>query len=512
MKKNFLLLAILALNILPSFAQKASEQVTRRMNLAILNTLDEYERVVSLVDINDKKAFVRLFENANVPCIYNDLIGVMSYQQTVTPTEYTNCVPTDGSFMVSISLSDVEKSGEPFYADGKLHRKLSLTKSVMLIDSGTYSIGAGGVLFDSHSFYKDDPDFRLVFDFTFDEESGKCKISSISATPKSRSVIDGSHFTVVVKSNDKKNMEQKYFGESLAYNDFNQAIVDLSTAGDNTADIIAEKTIIAKNDHYDVVTMKFVPIRGRLKIRGGYSPDAYSLSSTIEGLSHSSRSAEFSLDLGYAIPASDIFRLGLYAGAGFSYSSISLALNECNYTCRFTSPYSAPESREYSFSATESLSFMDIFVPLYLEGEFYPLKRLLISLDLGTKLYMNTRTILGPYHINGIFSGTAVDRDFGAFIAPARYGRNPFDASIFGSLGIEYGFSAKSFIFVSAGYEYGLTTSYNGSSIYLNEAKSIYPFVYSANEHNDVAYRSLIGTTTYKRQGLIISLGFKFKF
>lgn len=492
----------------PTHAQNVPESSVRKMNIAVLNTLYEYERVTSLTEDSDRDVFLQLFEDTYVPCIYNDLLGTMAFQRTVSAQEYVNSVPVNGNIMLSTLVSDVEKVGRPYYDGGRLHAKLALKKTVTLIDSGTYTDGAGGVMFDSQTLFGDDPDFRLVIDFVYDENAQKCMISSITATPKDPSVLDHSHFSVLVKSDSKNAKQLTYEGKPINYNSFDQAIVCDSGLGTDAVDVLIGKTVLAQNEHYDVISLNFKNIRGRMKIRGGYSPNAYSIKSTFKDLSCSSWAAESSFDLGVAVPASKVFRLGFYFGAGFSFGSISMSVKNINYSYTSISPVGSI-TRNYSFSATEGLQFMDVFMPLYMEGEFYAMKNFIISLDLGAKLYYNMKTIAKPYHVEGQLEPRG---DISEFISPVNYGRKPFDVSLLGSLGLEYGFSPKSFIFVSAGYEYGLSNSYSGEKIYYKEGSGIYPFVYSAAAKKDLAYRSLVGTTTYRRQGVVISLGFKFKF
>lgn len=513
MRKKLILLTALTFVLLPSQAQTIRESVARKMNLAILNTLDEYERVASFAERQDESAFFLLFVDAGRACIYNDLIGRPLYQQTVSPTQYAGLVPKDGRSILNITLSDIEKTDEPYYEDGKMHRKISLTKNLMLIDAGSYREGSGGVLFDSQLLYKNEPDFRLTFDFVYDEGSNVCRINSITSKPKPHTAVDNERFTVLVQSHGKYEDQLTCDGEPVDFNSFEQAIVDYSKVDSNAPDVVIKKDIISESSRYEIATISLTPIRGRVKIKGSYMPaGAYAIESTYSNMNSSSRAAEATVDLGYSIPASNIFKLGLYLGAGVSFSSISMNTDNVAYSYDHILKDGSRIQKSYSFTAQEGISCMDFVFPAYLEGEFRILKKLYLNLDLGAKVYLNWKTKLNDYAVNGQFCGNKIDGIYSAFISPARYSRNLIDISLFGSLCLEYGFSKTACIFASAGYEYGLKPSYNGSMIYFDRKSAIYPFVYSENEKRDIAYRSLIGTTTYTRRGILVSLGFKFKF
>lgn len=513
MGKKLFLLTVLTFTLLPLYSQRVQESVSRKMNLAILNTLDEYESVASFAERRNEIDFIRLFTDPGRPCIYNDLMGMPLYQQMVSATQYTGLVPKAGGSMMDISLSNIEKDGEPYYEDGLIHRKISLTKNIMLIDASSYTGESGGVLFDSQLIYKSAPDFRMTFEFVYDESSGACKISSITSSPKTGSPVDDDRFTVLVTSNNKRDRSLVYEGRRVEFNDFGQAFVDYSKMDMKAVDVLVEKETIAESARYDVIKINYKPIRGRFKIKGSYMPKgAYSIESTYSGLSSSSWAAELTADLGYSIPASKIFKLGLFAGVGVSYSSISLNTDTLKYSYTHFSHDGVENRRDYSFTAQEGINCMDLVFPLYAECEFQVVDKLFICLDLGAKIYLNYKTKLTDYAVKGQFSGSSVDGIYSEFISPSVYSRDLIDISLAGSLSVEYGFSSTAFIMASAGYEYGMKPSYDGGRIYVDRDSGIYPFVYSENSKADVAFRSLVGTTTYTRRGLLVSLGFKFKF
>ena len=153
------LLLLLASNL--SFGQVVDSKDASRFNIAVLGVLDEYERTCTFSEKNDRRDFLRLFLEKDDPCIYNDLLGTARYQALISPEAYSSPSGKDGSFLIRSSISDVRKEGGITYSDGKLHRRISFTKYVMIIDATVYSGSQGGVLFDSSQSYESSPDFRL---------------------------------------------------------------------------------------------------------------------------------------------------------------------------------------------------------------------------------------------------------------------------------------------------------------------------------------------------------------
>ena len=503
------LLFFLASDLL--FGQSVATRDAGRFNIALLGVLDEYERTCSFAEKNDQRDFLKLFTEENEPCIYNDLLGTNLFQKMVSPRDYSGMVKDDGSVLIRSSISDVRKEGEITYSGGKLHRRISFTKNVMIIDGSIYTEGEGGVLFDSSQAYGSNPDFRLYMDFSYDPQSGDCKIDGIqTAKAKPASPFDESRFTVVVKSTDKYDQDLSSRGEKLSFNDFGQSVAYLNDIDIDNGDIKLKSTERAQGDRYNVLLVDFKPIRFRGKVYGNLSlGNAFIVESSYSGMESSSSAMNFGVDLGFEKSLSKKFRLGVYSGVGLSLGKVNLAASNIKYSLKYVVP-----NREYSFSAKESLSITDILVPVYLESEIDLTSRLVLDIDLGARFYLNRETALNPYEIEGVVGNVSVNTSYSAFRYPADYTRKEYDLAVFGNLELDCAIIKNAlYAYLSAGYEQGLNPVYDsGLRTYFQESSAVYPFYYSPIADIDIPMRSLVGSVRYSRKAGWVAAGIKIKF
>ncbi len=503
------LLLFLASDLL--YGQSVTIKDASRFNIALLGVLDEYERTCSFAEKNDQRDFLKLFTQDNEPCIYNDLLGTERFQKMVSPREYSNLVKDDGSILIRSSISDVRKEGDVTYSGGKLHRRISFTKYVMIIDGSVYTEGEGGVLFDSSQAYDSNPDFRLFMDFSYDPQSGDCRIDGIrAAREKPASPFDESRFSVIVKSTDKYDKELSSRGKKLVFNEFGQSVAYLNDVDIDNGDIKLKSSERARGDHYNVLELDFKPIRFRGKVYGNFSlGDAFFVESSYLGMVHSSSAMNFGVDLGFEKSLSKKFRLGIYSGVGLSLGKINLTALNVSYSLNYVVP-----NRWYNFSAKESLSITDILVPVYLESEIDITSRLVLDIDLGARFYLNRNTVLSPYEIEGEVGNVTVNTTYSAFKDPTDYTRKDYDLALFGNLELDYAIIKSAlYAYVSAGYEFGLNPVYDsGMRTYFQESSAVYPFYYSPIADIDIPMRSLVGSIRYSRKSTWVAAGIKIKF
>ena len=503
------LLFFLASNL--SFGQRVATKDAGRFNIALLGVLDEYERTCNFSEKKDRYDFLKLFAQEEEACIYNDILGTDRFQEMITPGAYSDIAKEDGSILIRSSISDVRKEGDITYSNGKLHRRISFTKYVMVIDGTVYTEGEGGVLFDSSQAFDSNPDFRLYMDFSYDAQSGECLIESIQAAKaKPASPLDDPKFSVIVKSTDKYDNDLSSRGEKLKFNEFGQSVAYWNDIDIDNGDIKLKSTERATGDHYNVLEVDFKPIRFRSKIYGNLAlGDAFNVESSYSGMESSSSAMNFGIDLGFEKSLSKTFRLGVYSGVGLSLGKIDLAVQNVSYTLNYVVP-----NRKYSFSAKENLSITDILVPVYLESEIDIMSRLVLDIDLGVRFYLNRETKLSPYEIEGTVGNVSVNTAYSAFKDPANYTRKEYDYALFGNLELDYAIIDKAlYAYVSAGYEYGLNPVYDsGLRTFFQDSAGVYPFYYSPLADIDIPMRSLIGSVRYSRKSKWIAAGLKLKF
>ena len=510
-KSIVIILTLLFGSLASSGAQNATSSSSRQFNLAILSLFDEYERTSTLVDETDKRTFARLFVQPDRASVYNDLIGTKGYQTMMSPLEYARLIQGD-AFFLRTEIRDLTKEGGIFWEGGKMHRKVSFTKYVMIIDSSVYTEGDGGVFFDSSTIYEGAPDFRLIAEFVYDPVSGSCKIQSVTAAgSKPRTALDNDKFSIVLEPEGEFKDELISGGKPVKFNEYKQGFAYYDDIEIDNQNVKMAATDEAQGDHYNVKSLAFKPLRFRFKLRGAFNPgSAYTVKTSYDGIKASSSGYEFGADLGLETSPTSRTRFGLYAGAALSGSNIDLSVDDLQYSIAITGRW----KRSYSFSATESLSLMDIVIPVYAELETDLGRSLMLTFDLGAKAYLAQKTDLGPYKVEGTFAGTQINNTYSQFVSPADYTRNSYDIAAFANIELDVCLVKKLlYAYASAGYEYAIKASYDSSDrLYFSENDAVYPFVYASSTKSDIPFRSLVGSTSYQRKALTASLGLKIKF
>ena len=517
-----ILVTALLLSALPLglWAQKPSDSESRHMNMLILNTLDEYIRTSSLSDNQDVFAFIRLFENGEDECVYNDLMGTPGYQDLVSPTAYTKLVNLENGSLLRTEISRIRKDGG-FYQEGELwHRRIILNKYIMLIDASVYTGKSGGVLFDSDKLYPDHSDFTLVLDMVYHPDEDVVRIAGIQAQQRRPSNPVDKSFAVLMRP-DTDYADYLYVGDSkVVFNDFDQAIVDMDQLAVNDNDVVLKFNKLASSSQYDVLMPVFKKYHIRLKPR---------FSTTISGAFHfttepenvdfnaSSGATEAGLDIGISLGKfSRSSRMILYAGAAMSWSKVEMSAGSFNY--RYGS--AVPLSYEIS-SVLEGYSYRDFVFPLYLEYENSLGTWGALSIDLGAKAYLSqSATVSTPFHFEGSFSRAgdapvSISQDFDRFIAAASYGKTPYDFSVFGQIGLDVRLVSSLYAFIAGGYEYGVVVpAFTSSNMPFYRAAvgnlpSILPVVYAGGRQ--LAYHSFVDCVSFNRQAIWLSAGLKIK-
>lgn len=504
----------------PLWGQEPTGAESRHMNILILNTLDEYIRTSSLSDRNDVRDFLHLFVDSDDPCVYNDLLGTVGYQQQVSPRQYAALVDSEKGSVLRTEISQIRKSGSFYREGGNWHRKITLRKYVMLIDASVYESPSGGVLFDSDQMYMNDPDFKLVLDLVYDEDSDRILIAGIDPQDKKPSMaLDNSTFTVVVRPDNLYADHLTSEGNPLIFNEFGQAIINDGTLGIDDDDVVLRYNTLATSSRYTVVEPLFKKYHIRLKPRYSMTLNgAFHLKSdpmTVP-FSFNSKAMEAGLDLGIVLSKSGLHsRFLLYLGAAFSRSSVDMSAGPVNYS------YGSAYTVSYAIDQiTESIAYQEYVFPLYFELERSLGSRVTMALDVGGKFYLNQNcSVASPFHVEGSvkLGGAAASpfqADFERFIAPASYGKQPYDVSAFGQLEVDVKIIPALYVFVAGGYEYGVLPAYTSSNeVFFREgsgsAPGIFPVVYAGGKH--LAYHSFADCITFNRQSIFMSAGLKIK-
>lgn len=528
--RRCLALILFLMVFLPFFseAQTLTNRDRRHINTKVLNLLEEYERTAVVYDEEAEYVFRDLFENGQIPIVC-DILGFADYMGKVTVDGYINALKTD-AVTVTMEVKDVEK-GEMTVSGSDCVIPLKFRKSISYVDRNGY-------FFSTDQYYKTD----LFMDMTvrYNLDTDRCTIISLDGTVESERKFPEGRFFIINKSQleDVSDKNRRYLEElkidntSISYNEFDQAILPAGVPSVRDIDVQVFSDTLMKGPNYDVMKFDFKARKTRLKIHYGIAPfGAYEIV-TPNMIASSSDAMEAGLDIGFTWRAGKTGKMGFFFGAGASMSNIALSLGSpLNYsytTASFDPSTSLFVNRTVTYdinTASEALSFLDIYVPVYFEIEHKVGKRLLISWNLGAKGYYNMQTKWTPYTVSGrstmqdSVNGSSQASDFtltgGPFISPSSYQRTPFDISLIANLGFDVNLAKnKVYLSVKAGYEYGLFNSYsNDKNTYFKTEKNnnIYPVVYNTVSGSHVAVHSMITDLNYRRKGIWLQAGLKFK-
>jgi hypothetical protein len=530
--KLFLGIALSIVSV-ASYAQIPENRDARHMSCQMLLSVEDYCRTSTLYNDEYRREFIKLFDAPDSVCVYNDLMNSASYQRTVSPQDYMRQYSGDDDMMLETDYSDLSFVSPFEYRDGRWYRKVMIRKTMKIIDSVNYTGGAGGVLYDSAQLYPDDPAFSLEIELVYDSDTDRCLISSIDvALSKPATPIDADSYSVIVKSGTKFDERVKSAGKSLAYNDFDEAFATYNEYSVNDSDVKIAAEELARTDRYNVLKLRFIPKHMRIKLRADFAPfGAYDVTRTSNSIAAESWAREFGLDLGYTFSVGKA-KMGLFTGVAASLSGIDLSMTDFSFSYKdmLAGRGNARYERRYDISeATEGLSMKDIVIPVYWGAEHNAGDWGKITWDLGVKIYLNRQTDWDAYHLTGNAYGKfedgslvyeSADYSFGdfdqnymLFISPVDYSRAAVDYSLFGRFGLDIFVAGNLAACLSAGYEYGLNSSYESSMReYLNLVGSVIPMVYSHSMNQNLAVHSFLGSISYRRQGIWLSAGLKYKF
>lgn len=534
MVKNKMLISIaFSLVAIISYAQIPENKDARHMNYLMLLSVEDYCRTSSLYNDEYRQEFIKLFDDKKSSCIYNDFMNSSSFQQIISPEEYIRQYANNDDMMLETDYSDLDFVGPFEYRDGRWYRKVIVEKTIKIIDSVHYSDGAGGVLYDSSQLYPDAPSFSLEIELVYDKIKDRELISAIAvALKKPRTPLDEDTYSVIIKSDTKFDSRLESAGKSLSFNDFGEAFAYYNDYSVNDDDVKISASQVVQSDRYNVLKLKFTPKHLRLKLHADFAPfGAYSVSFANSGIDAKSTAKEVGIDLGFTFSVGNA-KMGPFVGVAASMSEINFSMSNFSFSYpeimvnRGVKMY----DRTYNINeASEGLSMKDIVIPLYWEVEHRLGSWGKLVWDIGAKAYINGKMSWTSYNVSGSVTGVLEDhsvindnvenclgsfsQNFNSFISPVDYSRSQFDYSAFGKIGLDISTVKNLSVSLSAGYEYGINWSYTSSMAeYLNADKAIIPLLYSQSLNQNIAVHSFLGSVSYKRQGIWLSAGIKYKF
>lgn len=519
--KRYLLIIYAILLLLPMLAgaQTISNAERRHINFKVLSLIEEYERLASLYDEESQFYFESLFEKGPESMVFCDMIGSESYLNSIPVSEYIHQLSSYASTVTTV-IKDVRK-GSMTYVDGKWHIPVIMKKSFEYIDKDGY-------VFSVADYHKSDVDIRI--NVIYDQESDVCAITSIEGAMESDKSFPEGRFLIVNKSNDISVRYQEYLSslkigdDNVVFNEFGQAVLPSGEPSVDDIDVKVMMDTLSKGFNYDVVNFAFKQRKTRMKLRYGYSPNAFNVVNNSELMDVKSPAMELGFDIGFAAKAGRKSKFGLYTGVGVMKSDLNMTQTTSSRYNYYTSKINDDKIWDhvnvaYTLkSATESVSYLDLFVPVYFEFEHGIGKYVMISWNLGAKGYYNLNASPTDHNVSFHYTisdtNASGDKSLVKKFDTSFYQTSPFDVSVFGNLGIDLNILKKKiYLMLRAGYEYGIMTTFksNLASYYQADSPASHPIIYDAVQDQHIVVHPMINGLEFSRRGWWFSGGFKFK-
>ncbi len=517
MKRNLAIALLVVLFSQTVLAQELTNAEKRRINLKVLNTIEQYERTSALSDEDEVYMFRELFpsDSTYLPL---DLMGVRNYMSSVTVKEYMDIVAAT-TFGLDISIYDVKKGNMTF--DGGVWKvPIRFKKDMSYIDNNS-------VLFSSEEFYEGTK-YDVTMTLEYDPAEDVCHIVSLEQTIDSRNQFPTERFYILNKSDDlskrENRFETKMFKHNkLEYNGFDQVFVDQNELKPWHQDVKIKYIPTTTADNYDVVKLKYNKLKWRAKLRYAqtFNKPLVALSSggifeitTQDAYVNSVSSArEIGVDFWRAaLTGKKGTALCFYTGIALSTSRVGLSADSFSYAYNTMDASGKSYKREYVIdSVTEEIEYTDYMIPVYvtIDHNFIG-KWVQMSWMLGGKLYINKDVEASPMTVAGYINKQDFTASYSEFLAPTSYGK-ALSYSLMG--GISFNVRACRYVYpyFKVNYELGIG-KYHKATQYDFCSDTNYPFVYSAQTNDEIAVKSLLSCVDFYRKALWWEAGVMFKF
>ncbi len=513
--KLFILSALAAFILSCPIAAQSLDNVSRRkMNLAVLNALDDYQLATAINSKSDKYRFLQLFDTPDA-LIFCDLFNSgESYKTKITVHDYADFLMNKCE-NVNADITDIRKGDFYYDSESVWHCKVTLDKTLTFNDMN-------GVLFPP--FVGQPVPFTLEVDLIYDGGSGRMKIHSIDCLNPD-GFVPMTNYYIVQRNRERKDSLRDcrvtINRQPLEFNSFGQAFARKGRIDYWDYDVKVDKKLIAEDDPYEMIILNYKRKNFRIKARYGMTYNSrYDIRSASDFTKKESSGKEAGVDLGFSFSVGRGFRFGLFTGAAASLSTMNLSADNITYEYATNDEAGLEYTRNYNIkSAAQDVKFMDVAVPLYMNLNFRIARGVSLYFDLGGRAYFNLMADVSPMELNGsIISKYTAKTDnetfnisTNEFLSPKAFEREKMDYSVFGNAGLEIALVRNSvYLLASAGYEYGLTWTYTSDEnpFYGN---SQYPYVYYAPYGKDVVFRPFADCMSFRRECIWLNFGLMLK-
>lgn len=511
---------IFALLPLVSRAQTLTNAERRKINSRILSVVEDYERYAELYDEEAEYFFQNIFVNGDKASVFCDLLGMPDYQNDITVAKYMELL-REHSTSTTIVIKDVVK-GNMIYEDGVWNVPVSFHKALLYIDQS-------GTVFSTNDYYG--ADFEMTMYLSYYPDADQCLIRSLTGTLISERKFPKDRFYIVRKPSDEYSRNTRYLatltvdGEPLEFDQYDQAIFANGVFEVTDPDVEVQTEAELEGHNYDVLSFNFIPRNTRVRFRYGFAPIAYLVNGQRTEIKGKSNAVEFATDFGFVYQVSERSKMSINFGVGLSISNLHLSYSpsspyEYEY-CFLPSPVNGLyNQRKVNYTikeAWESVRYTDAFVPIYFEVEHMVNKDLMVSWNIGAKVYYTLGAeAVKPYNLNAeatieekrenveLFS----EAEGTCYIVPNSYAKNDLEFSAMANLGVDVNlYKKRVYAMARVGYEYGMKAYESNTSAY----RDYIPVIYDDIKKKHIAVNSLISGVSLNRSSPWISIGVKLK-
>ncbi len=537
MKRKLAIAALIALFAQVALqAQDLTNAESRRINLKVLNTLEQYERSAALSDEEQIYMFKELFPSLESTQVVLDIMGAENYMGTVSVQKYMDVVAAS-TFGLDIKIYNVRK-GNVTFDEGVWKIPLRFKKEMSYVDNNS-------IWFSTDEYY-DGARYDVTMNIIYDPASDICQIASISESIDSSIQFPQGRFYVLRKDDnlskrDKKFENTMFTYNKLTYNDFNQVFVEKDDLKPWHGDVRVKYDSIQKPypqvGNYDFVKIKCdkLKLRGRayfsmtlpIPVKGLFSGGAFLVETDDAKIKSKSSAMEYGIEIGRAALLGKNGKWGAFnynVGVALSNTTLELSADNISYGYNTVAPNGMRYTRHYNIkSVKEKVKYNNLVVPVSVGWDFFGKRRVQVGLSVGAKMYFSLAhdkgVVADPMEVDGTvtaWDGNKELTEYSEFLAPTSYS-NDFSCSLTG--GFYLSVRALDFLYpyikVSAEYgldKFGLEKYHEKTQNKYYDSNGTYPFVYSAQADKDIAVKSLISCVDLTRRALWAEVGVRFKF
>lgn len=501
-------------------AQNISNTEKRRMNLAVMETLDKYERLSKVGTVGQIEEFVAMFRSPKMT-IYNDLIGV-SDEPYLGLREYASAL--HGMHGVEVTLSNVAKS-EPYVSAGSICVDVTFDKTLSYYNEKN-------IYYSSQEIYG--VPYRMTAVISYDDFDEVCYIESLEGEIAVTSLLKKDHL-VLRKPSGNLGDNLRYRNEGAAKDGRYYVEEDCSTVDFGESGFAFFPAEAAGEDWYymqdipssldpdeflmvsvsDDGMMQFSRKKKNFRARV-YNSTTLAGAFLIEGdLDKSfSLSDEIGVDLRYLFNLGNKFDLGIYGGLGVVYNYVDVGVKNLTYSYQYNK-----KPRNYEISVLgQRYSLIDGALSGGIAMEFALSRRAVLTMDLGGKAYYNLLAHSGiiysdykvtydekTYDVRGHFKPETVAKQMD--LQPDVW---PCPLSAVAGIGLNINMTKTSLFTFGFKYEYGLNYYYQSPLVSYKDYEN--PIRASYGTGKEVAQYMFNDSFYLKRRAVWIDLGFVFKF